>query len=196
MLRIFIMLVLFTSCTNRKNNYAIAKQVKQVPSNYVDAVNPLFQMHQDTLFLNNTKFSGIAFQLFPDGDTFFIKPFLNGLEEGVLKKWYPNKQLAEERLCISGKKEGTHKGWWENGKRKFEFEVSNDEYIGDFKEWLNTGLLIKHFHYKNGQEDGSQQLFYENGKIKANYVILNGKRYGLLGTKNCKNVSDSIFTVK
>lgn len=80
-------------------------------------------------------------------------------------------------------------------EKKIEVTVSNDEYTGDFKEWIASGLLIKHFHYKNGQEDGSQQLFYENGKIKANYVIINGKRYGLLGTKNCKNVSDSIFTV-
>ena len=124
---------------------------------------------------------------------FFVKPFLNGLEEGIHKTWYPNKQLSEERLYISGKKEGTHKGWWDNGKPKIEFSVSNDVYTGEFKEWLSTGMLIKQFHYKNGQEEGSQKLFYENGKIKANYIIVNGKRYGLLGTKNCKNVSDSIF---
>ena len=190
------MLFFLLACKGKENKIAVVKHIKQVPLKYIDAGNMLFQMHQDTLFFNNKKFSGITFQLFSSGDTFYIKPFLNGLEEGVLKKWYPNKQLAEERLYISGKKEGIHKGWWENGKPKFEFAVSNDEYTGNFKEWLNNGMLIKHFHYKNGQEDGSQQLFYENGKIKANYVIFNGKRYGLLGTKNCKNVSDSIFAVK
>jgi antitoxin component YwqK of YwqJK toxin-antitoxin module len=51
-------------------------------------------------------------------------------------------------------------------------------------------------HFKDGQEEGSQKLWYDNGKIRANYVIIKGKRYGLLGTKNCKNVSDSIFVVK
>lgn len=61
-------------------------------------------MHQDTLYLNSTKFSGIAFQLFPEGDTFFVRPFLNGLEEGLIQKWYVNKQMAEERLYIDGKK--------------------------------------------------------------------------------------------
>ncbi len=196
MYRFFILFMfVFPSCKGKDNNVIIPKQVKQVPTNYVDAANMLFQLHQDTLYFDKTTFSGIAFQLFPSGDTFFVKPFLHGLEEGIIKKWYPNKQLAEERLYISGKKDGIHKGWWENGKPKFEFAVTNDEYTGDFKEWLSTGMLIKHFHYKNGQEEGSQKLFYENGKIKANYVIINGKRYGLLGTKNCKNVSDSIFTV-
>uniref|UniRef100_UPI003751D279 toxin-antitoxin system YwqK family antitoxin n=1 Tax=Flavobacterium sp. TaxID=239 RepID=UPI003751D279 len=122
--------------------------------------------------------------------------YFNGLEEGTTKKWYANKQLAEKRLYVDGKKEGIHKGWWENGNKKFEFAVSNDEYTNEFKEWNSNGLLVKHFHYKNGQENGSQKLFYENGKVKANYVIINGKRYGLLGTKNCKNVSDSIFNSK
>jgi antitoxin component YwqK of YwqJK toxin-antitoxin module len=58
------------------------------------------------------------------------------------------------------------------------------------------GKLIHLANYKNGQEEGTQKLWYDNGKIRANYVIKNGKRYGLLGTKNCINVSDSIFIVK
>ncbi|MBC7524150.1 MAG: toxin-antitoxin system YwqK family antitoxin [Flavobacterium sp.] len=191
-----IMLFLFASCKNEEKKNVLLKQSKKIPLIYKDALQYSFQMHQDTLYLNNNKFSGIQYSLYKQGDTAFIKPFLNGLEEGVIKKWYVNKQLAEERLYIDGKKEGIHKGWWENGNKKFEFAVSNDEYTNEFREWSSNGLLIKYFHYKNGQENGSQKLFYENGKVKANYVILNGKRYGLLGTKNCKNVSDSIFSVK
>ena len=190
------MLFLFASCKNEEKINSFLKQPKKIPLIYKDALYNPFQMHQDTLYLGNNKFSGFQYSLNQNQDTIFIKPFLNGLEEGVTKKWFDNKQLAEERLYIKGKKEGIHKGWWENGNKKFEFAVSNNEYTNDFKEWLSNGLLIKHFHYKNGQENGSQKLFYENGKVKANYVILNGKRYGLLGTKNCKNVSDSIFNVK
>jgi antitoxin component YwqK of YwqJK toxin-antitoxin module len=48
-------------------------------------------------------------------------------------------------------------------------------------------------NYKKGHEDGQQQWWYDNGKIKANYIIKNGRRYGLRGTKKCINVSDSIF---
>ncbi len=197
MYKIFILiLIFFSSCKTEEKKILVAKQLKKIPLLYKDAADNFFAMHQDTLYFNNEKFSGIQYALYKQGDTAFIKPYLYGLEEGVTKKWYPNKQLAEERLYIDGKKEGIHKGWWDNGNIKFEFEVSNDEYTNEFKEWTRDGLLVKHFHYKNGQEDGSQKLFYENGKVKANYVILNGKRYGLLGTKNCKNVSDSIFGIK
>lgn len=189
---LILTIILFAACTDK----TISKQLKQVPLIYLNATNSLFQMHQDTLYFKNKKFSGIQYLLYQKGDTAFIKPYLNGLEEGITKKWYANKQLAEQRLYIDGKKEGIHKGWWENGNKKFEFAVSNDEYTNEFKEWSSSGLLIKHFHYKNGQENGSQKLFYENGKVKANYVLINGKRYGLLGTKNCKNASDSIFNTK
>ena len=69
-------------------------------------------------------------------------------------------------------------------------------YEGERKEWNNEGNLIYLATYKKGQEEGPQKLWYDNGKIRANYIIKNGKRYGLLGTKNCKNVSDSIFAVQ
>ena len=191
MVKTYILLVAVLFCACKKP--ISSKLLKEVPLFYVNANNALFQMHQDTLYFNSKKFSGHLFLLYQNGDTALLKPYLNGLEEGITKRWYANKQLAEQRLYIDGKKEGIHAGWWENGYKKFEFAVSNDEYTNEFKEWSNSGLLIKYFHYKNGQESGSQKLFYENGKVRANYVIKDGRRFGLLGTKNCSNVSKDIF---
>ena len=70
---------------------------------------------------------------------------------------------------------------------------SNDEYEGTCREWNEAGRLVKEMNYKAGYEAGSQRSWYDNGRIRANYVIEDGRRYGLLGTKNCVNVSDSIF---
>ena len=123
----------------------------------------------------------------------FIQSYFNGVEEGAQKKWYANKQLAEERFYINGKKEGIHKGWWPDGKPKFIFDVANDEYSGEFKEWYSSGLLGKQFHYNNGQEEGSERLWWDNGTVRANYVIRNGKKYGLIGLKTCVNPYDSII---
>ena len=53
--------------------------------------------------------------------------------------------------------------------------------------------MIEEFNYKNGQQHGSQKVWYLNGKIKSNYVIKDNRRYGLLGTKNCRNVSEEVF---
>lgn len=165
---------------------------RPIPRIYIEVNNTALQKIQDIVYYNNKKFDGYVYEMYNSKDTSFVKSFQNGLEEGVHKKWYPNKQLFEERFYINGKKEGTHKAWWENGKKQYEYQISNDVYTGEFKEWNRDGLLVKFFHYKNGQEEGSQKLFYDDGSIRSNYVIIKGRRFGLLGTKNCKNVKDSL----
>ena len=94
-----------------------------------------------------------------------------------------------------GRKNGKQVAFWENGNKRFEFVAKDDAYEGELKEWTLNGELFHLAHYANGQEEGIQKMWYENGKIRANYVIRKGKRYGLLGTKNCKNVSDSIVDI-
>lgn len=114
----------------------------------------------------------------------------------IYKKYYPNKQLMEYREMRNDMKNGKQIAYWDNGKKRFEFAAINDAYEGELKEWDYNGRLFHLAHYKNGQEEGVQKLWYENGKIRANYITLKGRRFGLLGTKNCKNVSDSVFVVK
>lgn len=176
-----------------KENKPELKIAKTVPANYIKSDDHGFFKHQDTVYYQDKYFTGYQFSLYPNADTEFIKSYFNGVEEGIQKKWYPNKQLAEERFYINGKKEGTHKGWWPDGKQKFVFEVLNDEYNGEFKEWFFSGLLAKQFHYVNGREEGSQRLWWDNGTVRANYVIRNGKKYGLIGLKICDNPYDSII---
>ena len=102
----------------------------------------------------------------------------------------------EERYFLNGKKHGQQIAYWQNGNKRFEFMAKNEAYEGELKEWSSSGYLYHMGNYVNGQEEGAQKMWYENGKLRANYVIVQGKRYGLLGTKNCKNVSDSIFVMQ
>ena len=69
----------------------------------------------------------------------------------------------------------------------------NGEYNGTNSLWAKDGQLIEEFNYKMGREFGSQKVWYLDGKIKSNYIIKNNRRYGLLGTKNCTNVSEEVF---
>lgn len=182
------------SCTHKKNsNTTELKIPKTVPPNYINVNDSGFVKHQDTVYYRDKYFTGYQFSLYPTGDTAFIGSYFNGVEEGIQRKWYANKQLAEERFYINGKKEGTHQGWWPDGKQKFMFEVNNNEYNGEFKEWYSSGLLGKQFHYSNGQENGSERLWWDNGTVRANYVIRNGRKYGLIGLKTCINPYDSIL---
>ena len=189
---IVIFLFCAASCsTKKKDAFFEPKIAKTVPANFISATDGDLTKRKDTIFYKNQLFSGFAYTLYADGDTASLQSYFNGVEEGTQKKWYPDKQPAEERFYINGKKEGTHKGWWPNGKPKFLFFAYNDEYAGEFKEWYASGLPGKDFHYVKGQEEGSQKLWWDNGTIRANYVIREGKKYGLIGIKLCVNPNDS-----
>lgn len=144
--------------------------------------------------VNETPFSGIVYKLAENKkDTVAVASFVNGLEDGEWRSYYSNSQMKEKRYFSKGKKVGVYEGWWANGKQRLLYHFKDGEYEGNCKDWTDKGLLISSMNYKSGHEDGLQQQFYETGKVKANYIMIDGRRYGLLGTKNCVNVSDSIF---
>ena len=188
-----------SSCNNTIKNEDIAHDIKPikiektVPLVYINSTDNRFSNHQDTVYYGDSFFTGYRYGLYETRDTSFIQSYFNGVEEGFQRKWHSNKQLSEERFYINGKKEGLHRGWWPNGKLKFYFTVYNDKYEGEFKEWIDNGLLVKYFHYEDGNEMGSQRLWWGDGTVRANYVIKNGRKYGLLGLKTCINPYDSII---
>ena len=51
------------------------------------------------------------------------------------------------------------------------------------------------FNYKKGKESGSQRLWKTDGSIKANYDVVNGERFGLIGLKKCYQVTVGNDTV-
>jgi antitoxin component YwqK of YwqJK toxin-antitoxin module len=138
-------------------------------------------------------FSGSVFELNKTHDTIAVSGFYKGREHGEWKRFYPGGRLEELRYFDKGVKIKTLIRWWENGQKQLICSFRNGEYDGILKEWNESGQLTKEMHYKNGYEDGSQKMYYDNGKIRSNYVVKDGQRIGLLGTKNCVNVSDSVF---
>ncbi|MDA9555611.1 toxin-antitoxin system YwqK family antitoxin [Pelobium sp.] len=145
-------------------------------------------------YCNGAPFTGKLYQLNPNHkDTISMQEYKNGKEDGCWKQFDEHQKLTEIRYFKDGLKDGTYQSWWENGKPKAQYSFKNGEYDGVFKEWQPNGKLSKEMHYQNGYEVGSQKVWYDNGKIRSNYQMINGRRYGLLGTKNCVNVSDSLF---
>jgi antitoxin component YwqK of YwqJK toxin-antitoxin module len=80
-----------------------------------------------------------------------------------------------------------------SGQPQFEFYFEDGEYHGVAKEWYQNGQAYRTFHYEHGYEQGSQKMWWENGIIRANYVVKNGRRYGLIGLKLCMNPNDTIL---
>jgi len=182
---LILLLMLFTSCANT-GNAAECKVISDTTAG-LKAVN-------GTLYLNDTLFNGTVVSIFTGtADTAAIMNFKNGAEDGVWKKFFPNKMREETRQFDAGKKIGEYLAWWPNGNRKLQYHFKDGEYEGTCYEWNENGQLVKEANYKAGHEDGLQKIFYDNGKIHSNFMVIKGRRYGLLGTKNCVNVSDSIF---
>jgi len=191
----FFSFLLF-ACSEAKKNEPEKPEpriAKTVPPVYVNTDDTGFSKHQDTVLYRNKYFTGFRFALRPNGDTAALQSYFNGVEEGVQRTWFPNRQLAEERFYINGRKEGIHQKWWPDGKPKMYFEAYGDEYHGVFREWYASGLISKEFHYVHGREEGSEKLWWDNGSIRANYVIRNGRKYGLIGLVICENPYDSVI---
>lgn len=111
----------------------------------------------------------------------------------IQKKYFPSGKLLELRHIRNGAKNGLQTGYWENGKKRFEYLAVNDVCEGELKEWAENGMLFHLAHYKNGQEDGVQKMWHPDGRLRSNFILINGRRYGLLGTKNCKNTDERFF---
>ncbi len=163
-----------------------------IPSLNINSSSAHITHQQDRLYFEGQLYSGYIFGLYEDGDTSFITSFFKGKEQGKSETWYPNGQCMEIRLFDCGKKIGRHCGWWENGKIKFEMNYKADLFEGNQREWNEQGRLFKDCNYKEGYESGAQKYWRPNGALYANYVVRNGRNYGLTGVKNCSNVGDSI----
>jgi antitoxin component YwqK of YwqJK toxin-antitoxin module len=184
---LFILLAIFFGCKTPEN--PVIHSLMLLNKN-----EQQFTMQNGLLLVSKQPYSGTMFTLFAGTtDTAEIENYLNGKEDGEWKKFYPSKKIKEKRYFANGQKTGEYNAWWQNGNKQLQYIFLSGEYEGTCKEWSETGILNKIMNYKAGHEDGPQQWWYDNGKIKANYIIKDGRRYGLLGTKNCINVSDSIF---
>lgn len=188
-------IVLFTTLVFSCNNVNKDSPFTQIPipNTLVKVSNNELKWNGDTLYLSQQAYTGYVYQLGEHStDTIMKSGYRNGLQEGSTSLWYNDGQLKEKRQYHKGQKHGKQIAFWENGGQRFEFTAVNDYYEGRLREWDIEGNLIHEGHFEEGQEEGSQKMWHSDGSIQSNYVIVNGKRYGLLGTKNCKNVSDSI----
>lgn len=158
---------------------------------YASSERPL-ENRAGVFYYEGQPFSGRLYEL-SGSDTVFTAGYRNGREQGEWRRFYAGGRLAESRFYSDGVKTGTLRGWWDNGTPRLEYRFVANEYEGLCREWNRNGTLLAERRYHAGYEEGQQTIWYDNGRVKSNYVMRNGRRYGLLGTKNCVNVSDSLF---
>jgi antitoxin component YwqK of YwqJK toxin-antitoxin module len=154
----------------------------------VEFKNGSFKTNKGMTYDSGTLFTGILLRKYENGQALQVDTIVEGLVQGLSKAWYQNGERMWERLYLNGKKEGKHRRWYRGGAPKSEGNYSEDFYQGNLREWYPNGQMYKDFNYVDGQEDGHQKMWKSDGRVKANYVVRNGRRYGLTGVKNCINV--------
>lgn len=89
-------------------------------------------------------FSGVSFELFPDGSLWSETTFVDGHQEGVARTWYENGQLKSEGSFLGATLHGPSKEWFPDGQLKSasvcEYGICLEE-----KEWDDNGKLTKDF---------------------------------------------------
>ena len=142
------------------------------------------------LSYNDSPFRGTIVSYHEAGNLKYSAEYLDGQKHGQERKWYSNESLAEERFYTNGRKSGIHIAFWPNGNKKFVYHFNTiGEYNGNVKEWFKTGELMRDFNYISGKESGSQRMWNVDKSIRANYEVVNGERFGLIGLKKCYQVT-------
>jgi antitoxin component YwqK of YwqJK toxin-antitoxin module len=102
----------------------------------------------------------------------------------VVDRW-PSGAVRRETAYVGEVLDGRSRGWYENGAAKFEYNYRRGVSEGEQREWYPSGQLFTLFHHDAGHEVGQQQMWNGDGTIRSNYVIKDGKRFGLLGAMGC-----------
>jgi len=195
----FFIAIIFFQCSPKQENGVskISKNSMEISHEKMlsfSADNPQISFKNVGVFYQGKPFSGTLFRLDSQNqDTLKIESYLKGSRHGKWIQYFPGHVLKEFRTFEQGKKTGVFVQYFPTGKKQQEYHFQNDEYQGLAREWNGRGVLIREMHYEAGHEEGSQKLFYDNGQIRANYVMKDGRRFGLLGTKNCVNVSTRLL---
>jgi antitoxin component YwqK of YwqJK toxin-antitoxin module len=113
------------------------------------------------------------------------------VRDGVEITRYANGRIESIRHYTRGREEGFHLGWWPDGTRHFVYRFAHGVLEGEAREWFPNGTPFRVFHYAAGHEEGAQVMWYENGSLRANYVVRDGRRYGLPGSKGCTGTSNA-----
>jgi len=163
-----------------------------VTGTVVSASDPRLSRLNGLLLLDDEPLCGVVETTGAEGDLRARTSYRDGKLEGAHEVWCGSDRLREQRFYRAGRKHGIHRGWWEDGTARFVLGFQDGNNDGEHRVWARNGQLVELRNFDRGQEAGPQRSWTATGKALANYVVRDGRRYGLLGAKPCYTVSDGV----
>ncbi|MFT3908525.1 MAG: hypothetical protein QM737_03815 [Ferruginibacter sp.] len=136
------------------------------------------------LFYRNQPFNGELKEAWPNAKLKSIERYSNGKQQDLSEAFYPNGDRESTRWYNKGEKDSVHTGWWENGNKRYEYHFNKGNYNGMFTEWYQTGKMMQQVMYANGKELYGKG-WRENGKLYMNFVMKDGRRFGMNNSNLC-----------
>ena len=115
---------------------------------------------------NGKLFTGIAYEVYPDGKLHSEYEYREGWENNVGKEWYSNGQLKSIELFKNQMAYGTHEKFYEDGSKKSE----SDYELGielERRSWSESGELIEHWKLDPEAHQHHYELLLERRKQEA-----------------------------
>lgn len=193
---LFLVAVLLVfRCKNSENEVETFSKLffvdtSKIPHDTVLSTNENLMLKNGLYYLNKHPFSGYIKDSDQNHQLRILASYLNGMQHGITKTFYPNGKLRDSRAYKENRSFGKHYGYWENGNQKFEFFYLNDKREGSNKQWYESGQAYAFLNFKDDKEEGMQQAWRQNGKPYINYQAKNGFRYGLQKSGLCYTLID------
>ncbi|WP_207912332.1 toxin-antitoxin system YwqK family antitoxin [Pseudobacteriovorax antillogorgiicola] len=116
---------------------------------------------------------------------YYLQPPLQLREaREVRTKFYPSGEIYEWSVLQKGQVL-KRRLYWENGQIMAAFQYSNGLKHGLQREWYDNGKLSGQSEFALGKEVGWHKQWDEAGNLYVNYLVRNGRAFGLQNTRQC-----------
>ena len=180
-----ILVILF--CTSCRHHQSV--DTKHTSNLVLQPNDTALRLLNGVLYLHGKEpLNGTLESRYPNGQVAGRDQYSEGKQHGLSETYYDNGHAQTKRWYLKGEKDSIHTGWWPNGNKRFEYHFRQGQYQGLFTEWYESGKPLQLIVYDEGREM-SGKGWRENGKLYMNYVMNNGRRYGLSNANPCYSLS-------
>lgn len=187
---VFLILISITACKQPAEKPVIPQsQPIVIPNDTIVSTDSLLQIRNGIYYVKGQLFSGYVQFFHGNGVVKAVQSVHEGKQEGWAYEYFENGKQLSKRYYHLGEKDSVHTGWWDNGNTRFVYHFKNGVYNGSFEEYYYTGKPLKKISYYNGN-DSFGTGWRENGKIFMNYIMKDGRRYGVMNAQPCYSLKN------
>ena len=156
----------------------------RLASRDVDARDPRVRELSGVLTVDGRPWNGQVTERYPDGHVYRVTNYVDGLRDGVQKEYALNNTLHTLSRYSAGKKHGFQEGWYAEGPKRFEANYREGLLEGLQTEWHLNGKIFRQIFFEAGNEV-SRKILFPTAEVYSNYVVREGRRFGLDGGALC-----------